>query len=58
MCLLITVMFADNTVCVLSFRVECVSACLTLSSPVTIVVMTSDCTAGGFTYAALEAPLR
>lgn len=25
-CLLITVMFADNTVCVLSFRVECVLA--------------------------------
>lgn len=57
MCLLITVMFADNTVCVLIFRVECVSACLTPSSPVTIVVMmTSDCTAGGFTYVALETP--
>lgn len=53
MCLLISVLFADNTV---SFRVECVSvACLTLGSPITVVVMTSDCAAGGFTYATLEA---
>lgn len=49
-------MFAGNTVCVVSFRVECVSvACLTLGSPITVVVMTSDCAAGGFTYATLEA---
>lgn len=54
--LLMAVMFAVNTVCVVSFRVECVSvACLTLSSPITVVVMTSDCVAGGFTYATLEA---
>lgn len=31
------------------------SACLTRSSPVAILVMTSECTAGGFTYTALEA---
>lgn len=40
----------DNSVCVVSFRVECeTAACLTQSSPVSVVVVTSDCAAGGFT---------
>lgn len=38
------------SVCVVSFRVECeTAACLTQSSPVSVVVVTSDCAAGGFT---------